>query len=208
MKKQSALQSWSMLMLALPKGILTFVIVVTGICVSLPLIIIWVGLPLLALTLAVSQRMMSNEEAQVEAWLGNGGEDQPHPDHSAALRWNGWSALISTLGQARTHRAIIYSLAQLPIGIACFTIAVVVPVTAFAVMLTPLAYRLSTELPLSFDLYSYDPVLSFLFTDLDASERAWAAGGIGLVLVLLVPKFLKVMGRLYSAWVQSIASHT
>ncbi|MRN55064.1 sensor domain-containing protein [Paenibacillus monticola] len=205
MKKQSALHSWSMLLMSLPKGILAFVIAVAGICISLPLILLWVGLPLLALTLKTCQRMMTKEGEQVGRWLTNKEQQPSSTDHLSELRWQGWRSLVTVLSQARTYRAVVYSLAQLPIGIASFTIAIVLPVTAVAVMLTPLAFKISTEWSLPFDLNSYDPVLSFLFTDLDASERAWAVGGIGLVLVLLVPLFLRAMGRLYAAWIQAVA---
>lgn len=69
-----SINAWKMLMLSLPKGIIAFVIAVTGLCVSLPLVIIWVGLPLLALTLTWCRTMMISEQKAAEAWShGKGG---------------------------------------------------------------------------------------------------------------------------------------
>lgn len=65
---RQSIHAWKMLILSLPKGIIAFVIAVTGLCASLPLIIVWVGLPLLALTLAWCRSMMSSEHKTVEAW--------------------------------------------------------------------------------------------------------------------------------------------
>ncbi|WP_058301073.1 sensor domain-containing protein [Gorillibacterium timonense] len=204
MKKQSTLQSWTLLMLSLPKGIVAFVIAITGICVSLPLIIVWIGIPLLAATLAACSRMMKNEQSAVSNWIRDE-ELKPEPaEASVPFQWGGWRSLFSLLGQSQTYRGLLYSVAQLPIGITGFTLAVVLPATAFGILLSPIAYWVSDRF-FSFDLFSYDSSLLFLLPDLSSSERSWAAAGIGLVMVLLLPLVLKGLGRLYASWVQLVA---
>lgn len=205
MKKQSSMKAWKLLVMSLPKGIVAFVIAVTGVCVSLPLIILWIGLPLLAATLAVCRRMMVQEELAVEGWI-RGDHGQPERTYDPEpLRREGWRSLFTLLGQGQTYRGLIYSVAQLPIGILGFTLAIVLPATAFGVVLSPLAYWVSDRL-FSFELFSYDTTWVYLLSDMSPYERSWVAGGIGLVLVLLLPLILRKLGRLYAAWIQMVSS--
>lgn len=191
-------------MMSLPKGIVAFVIAVTGICVSLPLIIVWIGIPLLAVTLAACSGMMRREESAVNNWM-RGEELKPeYANASTPLHGSGWRSLFFLLGQGQTYRGLLYSVAQLPIGITGFTLAVVLPATAFGILLSPIAYWVSDRF-FSFDLFSFDSTLFFLLPDLSSYERSWIAAGIGLVLVLLLPLILKALGRLYASWVQLVA---
>ena len=201
MKKQNVLQAWLVLLLALPKGILAFVLAVVGISAGLPLILVGVGIPLLAATLTACSWMMKQEAAAVGRWMQ--GEKPPTGpiDVIPPLQWSGWRSLLSLLGQGQTYRGILFSLAQLPIGIAGFTFAIVLPATAFGVLLSPAAYWVSDRF-FSFDLFSTNSFLYYLLPDLTSYERSWISGGIGLVLVLLLPILLRALGRLYATWVQ------
>jgi hypothetical protein len=71
MKKQSALHAWIIMLLSLPRGILAFIVAITGICISLPLMIVWIGFPLLDMTLRICQWLLGEEERQVNQWLLN-----------------------------------------------------------------------------------------------------------------------------------------
>lgn len=203
MKKQNAFKAWNLLILSLPKGIIAFVVAIAGICVSLPLAILWIGLPMLALTFALCRGFMDQEEQQVSRWMR--GSDPKHSitNHPAALKSEG-SSFFSLLKEGRSYRSILYSLVQLPIGIAAFTIAVVLPITAFAVMLAPLAYKISESF-FSYELDAFEWVNYPLFTELTSYERSWVAAGVGLVLVLLLPLILRGFGRLYAAWIQAVS---
>lgn len=192
-------------MKSLPKGIVAFVIAVTGICVSLPLIILWIGLPLLAATLAACRRMMVQEELVVEHWI-RGDHQLPEPTGDLApLRTEGPRSLFTLLSQGKTYRGLIYSVAQLPIGILGFTLAIVLPATAFGILLSPLAYLVSDRL-FSFDLFASDTTSLFFLYDLSSFERSWIAAGIGLVLTLLLPLIFRKLGQLYAAWVHTVSS--
>ncbi|OKP79116.1 hypothetical protein A3842_13000 [Paenibacillus sp. P3E] len=205
MKKQSFMKSWSLLMKSLPKGILAFVIAVTGICVSLPLIILWIGLPLLAATLAACRRMMVQEELVVDHWIRGDHQQPEHTGDPAPLRTDGPRSLFTLLSQGKTYRGLIYSVAQLPIGILGFTLAIVLPATAFGILLSPLAYLVSDRL-FSFDLFASDSTPLLFLYDLSSFERSWIAAGIGLVLTLLLPLIFRKLGQLYAAWVHTVSS--
>lgn len=207
MRKPSALLAWRMLFLSLPKGIAAFVIVVAGLSVSLPLSVFLIGLPLLAGTLVMCRGMMMGEVNTVTGWL----QGKEYPADSAQAGRNGgeqqgWRAwLASVLKDGRSYRGILFGLLQLPIGIAAFTFAIVLPATAFAVLLSPAAYEVSMRL-FEFDLFENTWGLDRLTDwELTSAQRSWIAGGVGLLFMLLLPLIFKGLGRLYAAWILSVA---
>ncbi|MHA6480952.1 sensor domain-containing protein [Paenibacillus sp. strain BS8-2] len=207
MRKPSALLAWRMLILSLPKGIAAFVIVVAGLSVSLPLSIFLLGVPLLAATLVLSRTMMVDETKTVISWLQ--GKEYPvetaHAGTDAGQRqgWRSW--LVSVMKDGRSYRGILFGLLQLPIGVAAFTFAIVLPVTVLAVLLSPAAYEVSMRL-FEFDLFAHSWWLDKLLNlDLTSAQRSWIAGGVGLVFALLLPMLFRGLGRLYGAWILSIA---
>ncbi|AIQ56590.1 hypothetical protein PBOR_06285 [Paenibacillus borealis] len=193
-------------MLALPKGIIAFVIAITGLCVSLPLVIIWIGLPLLALTLTWCRTMMTNEQKVAEAWSHGKGEaaQQIMPDNTAVFRWEGLRTLGSQLRQDQSYRGILYSILQLPAGILGFTLSLVLPSVAIGCLLAPAVHKISTEL-FSFDPNMLDPEVFFFLANRTSSERSWIVCGIGFVMLLLLPLLLQGIGRLYTAWINMIS---
>ncbi|MDQ6420429.1 sensor domain-containing protein [Paenibacillus sp. LHD-117] len=207
MRKPSALQAWKMLVLSLPKGIAAFVVIVAGLSASLPLSVFLIGIPLLAATLVLCRSIMVGEARFAAAWLQ--GKEQPAdsapPDPTAGEQqgWRSW--LLSVLKDGRSYRSILFGILQLPIGIAAFTCAIVLPITAFAVLLSPIAYEVSMRL-FDFDLFSnawgLDQLLDW---NLTSAHRSWIAGGVGLVFVLLLTPLLKGLGRWYAAWILSIS---
>lgn len=205
MKKQSAVKAWAMLVMSLPKGIMAFVIAVVGLSVSLPLVILWVGLPMLAVTFTACCRLMNNEQQVVEAWLQEDSQKHSAADKQISIHWNGCRSLWSLLGQGRTYLGILYSLMQLPLGIVGFTLAIVLPVTAYSVMLSPLAYKVSSKF-FAFDLFASDWGLHPLVPEMTSYERSWVAGVVGLVLVFVLPFLLRKIGLLYASFIQAIAA--
>lgn len=205
MEKKSALFAWDMLLMSLPKGIMAFVIVVTGLCVSLPLVILWVGLPMLGATLAACRWMMGKEQQFVEGWIHNRDPWHRHSEDQLFGRWEGIRSLLTLLGQGKTYLSILYSLLQLPIGIAAFTVGIVLPVTSFAVMLSPLAQKVSMDF-FSFDLFESSWSFYPFYLDFSSTQQSWIAGGVGMVLLLLQPMFLRALGRLYAGYIQLISN--
>ncbi|MHA7966726.1 sensor domain-containing protein [Paenibacillus sp. CAU 1782] len=206
MRKPSALLAWKMLITALPKGIVAFIIIVAGLSASLPLSIIFIGVPLLVGTLALSRKMLVNEARYAEGWLAGKeypaiASEQPLPE--AQQGWKQW--MMSVLKDSRSYRAILFGILQLPIGIATFTMALVLPIVAFSVMLSPLAYEISMRL-FSFNLFENTWGLDQLVNwQLTAAHRSWIAGGVGLILALLLPLMLRGLAYLYAAWILTVA---
>lgn len=206
-KKPSAWQAWKMLLLSLPKGIAAFVTIVVGLSISLPLSVFLIGLPLLAETLLLGRRMMEAESCTVNQWQNSGGNTASGETASSRIQpreWQGWRHLLAVLGQGRSYRSILYGLFQLPVGIAAFTLAIVLPVTSWAVMLSPLAQQVSMRL-YSFDLFSYNEFLSIVYPNGSSYAYSWIAAGVGAILVLIMPAILRAIGRMYAAWVRMAA---
>lgn len=205
---RQSINAWKILMLSLPKGIIAFVIAVTGLCASLPLIILWVGLPLLALTLASCRRMMSSEVQLTQAWA-NGKNNREFVQsagaaYSPAFRWEGLRTLGQQLGDGGSYRGVLYSLLQLPAGIAGFTLALVLPLTAFSALLAPLAQRVSSSV-FSYDLNLLDPEVFFFLSGTTSDERSWILCGLGFALLLILPLLLRGLGRVYAAWINTVS---
>ncbi len=196
-----------MLMLSLPKGVAAFVTAVAGISVSLPLSVFVVGLPLLAETLVLCGHLLESERWTVERWKrGKAAAADPSGfgDRPVKPKWEGWQALLARLFKGRSYRGVVYGLLQLPVGIAAFTLAVVLPATFWAFLLSPLAYQVSVR-AFSFDWYAGDIVSNFLLPAWSGTQISWLYGGIGAVLVLLLPSILRGLGRLYAAWIEAAA---
>jgi len=214
MKKQSAFEAWKMLIMSLPKGIAAFVIAVAGLAVSLPLSVFLVGLPLLAMVLILCRRMLEAEKGLADAWL-KGEKPAAEADaergagagaEAAGQTSAGWKGLLSVFGSGRAYRSLFYAISQLPVGILAFTVAIVLPVTAFAVMLSPLAWWVSDRL-FDFDLFKNEWTVAQLFPELTLTsyQLSWIYAGIGALLVLLQPVVLRTLGRFYAVWIQGIA---
>lgn len=225
MKKQSALQAWIIMLLSLPRGIIAFVVAITGICVSIPLMIVWIGFPLLDMTLRICRSLLGEEERQVNQWLqppssyelGN----QVHSEQSneqytersneleqqfTSYKWQGFSRLWSMLQDRRSYQGLLYCILQLPVGIINFTIALVLPLTFIAVMLAPIANHFSLQY-YSFDLFEGNKsLLTYLLPTLTSFEHSLIVGGVGIVLVLLIPTMLRAFGRVYTTWIRVIAN--
>ncbi|MCR2805565.1 sensor domain-containing protein [Paenibacillus soyae] len=207
MKKPSAFQAWELLVLSLPKGIAAFVVIVAGLSISLPLSVFLIGIPLLAFTLVLCRSIMVGEGSNVTAWLQgqkrSAANDQPKAAATEQQSWRSW--LASVMKDGKSYRSILFGIVQLPISIVMFTLAIVLPATAFAVLLSPAAYEVSMRL-FEFDLFSTEWGLDQLFDwNLTSAQRSWIAGGVGLVFSLLIPPLLKGLGRWYSAWILSVA---
>lgn len=215
MKKQRAWAAWGILLGSLPRGIAAFVVAVAGICIGLPLAVFFVGLPVLAATLIGCKELMTGERRLISAWESGdvvpnawqSGKDLPSMTTVTTGKnsgvWRGWLAPL-TIGY--NYRGLVYGFLQLPIGIAAFTIAVVIPFTALGLTLSPLADYVSGQF-FSFELFAGDWFMnhSLFFSDWSSFERAWLVAGIGAILFLLTPPLLRMLGRCYAAWINWIA---
>jgi hypothetical protein len=153
------------LLLAFPLGIAYFVFLVTGISVGVSLIIIWVGVPILALVLAGSWAMCEFERILAVSLLK---EDLPRTvrgrstvtddqDLSSLERFfvRTWRRFKSHLTNRLTWTGMFYLFLKFPLGIATFTIAVTLVAVPVALITAP-AYMWTSD-PLTWGRWTFDP---------------------------------------------------
>ena len=126
------------LLLGLPLGIAYFVFLVTGISLGFSLVIIWVGVPILALVLLGSWALCQCERGLVNTLLkediqpvsredraGTPGSSGSGLSGEERLFLGAWRRLKAHLSDRLTWTGIFYLLLKFPTGIATFVIAVV-----------------------------------------------------------------------------------
>jgi hypothetical protein len=124
------------MLLSLATGIVYFTVVTTGLSLSLGLLILIIGVPLLVLFLGLIRVLSLVEGRVVEVLLGERMPRRP----LYTQRGKGWLERIKEMfTDGRTWTAMLYFLLMLPLGIAYFTIAVTGLTTALAFIAAPLA---------------------------------------------------------------------
>lgn len=124
------------MLLSLATGIVYFTVVTTGVSLSLGLLVLIVGIPILVLFLALIRVLSLVEGRIVEVLLGERMPRRP----LYTQRGKGWLERIKEIfTDGRTWTAMLYFLLMLPLGIAYFTVAVTGLTMALAFIAAPLA---------------------------------------------------------------------
>src|SRR3954466_2761156 len=156
------------LLLALPMGILTFTVVVTGWAVSLGLAITLVGLPLAMATIYVSRWLAWAERRRAALVLG-----EPIPGVYRSPTGGFISRLKALFSDPSTWKDLAWHLLLLPVGIADFTIAVTAWSASFGLVSMPAWW---------WALPDSDPTELGLF-QVDSWGHAFLAMAFGIVLL-------------------------
>jgi uncharacterized membrane protein len=121
------------MILSLATGIIYFTVVVTGLSLSLSMMILIVGVPIALLFLGAVRAISLAEGRIVEGLLG---QRMPRrPRNVAVADGTFWGRLKSWFSDYRTWTTMLYMALMLPLGIAYFTVVV----TALAVSLAAFA---------------------------------------------------------------------
>lgn len=126
------------LLLGLPLGICYFVITVVGLSVGLGTLVIWIGLPILFVTLLVVRGMAEIERRLVSNLLGIPLSYQLPGQSESGL------SLLRRFGRILTDpytwTSTVYMLIKLPLGILGFTLTISLTTAALSLTLAPLGY--------------------------------------------------------------------
>lgn len=128
------------LLLSFPLGIFYFVYLVTGLSVSISLIIIWVGIPLLLLVgagwwfLAVFERQMAVK------WLGE--DIPPMTNPPAETEQDLWERFKAYLTNPVTWKSVLYLFLKFPLGIFSFVVLVTLASLTLSLVLMPFTYQI------------------------------------------------------------------
>jgi two-component system, OmpR family, phosphate regulon sensor histidine kinase PhoR len=120
-----------------PLGLLYSVVFFTMAAVGFGLLSVLVGVPLLALTLAVAWGFASFERDLVRWWLGL---EMPPMSLPRPPGLTLWRRLRRHLGNAVTWKSLAYVLLQLPVGLIVFVLLVALLGAALALSVAPAVY--------------------------------------------------------------------
>ena len=125
------------MLLALLTGILYFTVVVTGLSLSVGLMVLIIGLPVAMLFIGAVRGISLAEGRLVEGLLG---VRMPRRPRITGVGANGfWERLKSWLTDYRTWTTMLYMLLMMPLGITYFTVVVTALATSVWLVAAPIA---------------------------------------------------------------------
>jgi len=140
------------LLFSLATGIIYFTWVVTGISVSLGLLVLIVGLPIAGLFLLSVRGIALVEGRLVEALLG---VRMPRRPLSSRTDIGWWQKFKDMLASRYTWTAIIYMILQMPLGVIYFSVIVTLIATSAWLITSPI-WNLAFGIPFAVDYhYAY-----------------------------------------------------
>lgn len=179
------------MVLALATGIAYFTVVVTGLSLSLGLMITLLGIPLALLLIAVVRAVSLAEGRMVEGLLG---VRMPRRPRMVGAQGDIWTRLKSWFTDYRTWTTMLYMLLQLPLGIAYFTLVV----TGFSTSMSLVALPFVQE-------FANAPIIqaggSYWVVETWAYPIVVAVGLLGMVVLLWV---VKGLGKLHGAYAKAM----
>ena len=128
-------RDFTYLVLGLPLGIATFTIAVTGLSLSLGLLITLAGIPVLVATLMAVRALAALERKRAQWVLG-----MPIAGCERRLSGSLWERTKAIAADPASWRDTLYSLVLLPVGIFGFTVAVSLWSVALGFLTSPAWY--------------------------------------------------------------------
>jgi uncharacterized membrane protein len=123
------------LLFTLATGIIYFTWTVTGISLSLGLLILIIGIPIAGIFLLATRGLALLEGRMVEALLG---VRMPHRPMFSKKDQGLWGKFKALIGDKYTWFSMVYMLLQLPLGIAYFTVFITLISMSLALIASPI----------------------------------------------------------------------
>ncbi len=181
------------LLLDLAVGIALFTIVVTMLSVSAGLLVTLVGLPLLALTIAIGRWMGTAERARARALLDT--TLPGWPPLSAEGTW--WQRATRLFRDGPGWKGLLYGVLMLPWGIVTFTVTVVIWSVAWSLAVYPF---------FGWALPGQEFGDGVHFTTLERVGIAIGGGIVGWLLVLALPYVIHGFAKASGALIRALLS--
>lgn len=182
----------SYLLLALPFGILYFVFTVVGLSVGFSTLIVWIGIPILILAFAGIRGLMEFDRSMVRNLLQT---------NIPVIRYRDPNQTSSAINKAKhlafsreTWKGVVYLLSKLPLGVASFTLCIVL-------VTVPLAFIIS---PIGVILFEGTVEMGIPWMD-DYAESAFASM-LGLMMLPLSAFLINRLAWANAAWSKLLLS--
>jgi len=168
-------------LLALPLGIVYFTLLVTGFALGIPLILIWIGIPILLLVMGMAWGLTAFERVSAIGLLGVKVPPMSRPgDPNASI----WKRFISYLSNPVTWKGLVHLLIKLPIGIGSFTAVVTLLTIPLAMIFSPMV------------LFIPNVHINLTFWRIDTLPEVVAMMAIGFVMLTISLHVLKFFSYL------------
>jgi signal transduction histidine kinase len=176
-------------------GVFWFVVLVTGISVGTSLVIVWVGVPILALTMLAWRAGASLERRWVGLTLGARIPDpyRPLPPGGLLARW------LAMAADPATWKDLAYLVLLFPLGIAWFVITVTLWSFALGLLTAPIYYRLLPNERIDVAWFSDHPNVV-----LDTLPEVLALAVIGLLLCFVAAWAIRGMAAAHAFIAQGL----
>ncbi|GCF10062.1 sensor domain-containing protein [Dictyobacter arantiisoli] len=129
------------LLLSFPLSLISFILIVTFFSISVSTIIIWIGLPLLLLTLGMVRIIASIERDMAIGLLGVNIPVREPRDHSQLRLGTLFRVMLQ---DSATWKSLLYIFIKFPLSIFSFCITLTLSLTTLALLLLPLTYIILT----------------------------------------------------------------
>ncbi len=202
------------LVLAVPLGLVYFVLFAVGLSLGVGLAVVVVGIPILLAMLALATGLASVERRLATAFLGVeiSMRNESMPD--SLREW-----LYRLVGTFGTWKAVVYLVTKLFIGAAASAIVLSVLVTAVSMLAVPLVYDqpgvyvgVVADAPVSYHpalyvgwdrlLVGLETVVTLSAWRIDTLAEALAVAGVGVVLVVVSLHLLNALAWLSGRYTQ------
>ncbi|MCG3757355.1 sensor domain-containing protein [Amycolatopsis sp. Poz14] len=178
------------LLLNLPIGILSFTLIVTLGSAGLGTIVVWLGVPLLALLVLFARTAGRVERGRVFALLDVYIDDPylPLPPSGQKQRW------LTRLKDPATWRDLSYLFLLFPLGLVEFVLVVTVWAVSLGLVTLPIYYRFLPDGVYAFP--SYD--VQWFVVDSTVAALPWAA--LGVLFAAIAVALTKGLAALHAAF--------
>jgi hypothetical protein len=164
------------LLMNLPLGVASFVLMVTLLSVGLGTAVVWVGVPILALALLLARGIAKVERARIYSLVD---ELIPLPYLPLPKGGGQRSRWMTRLRDVSTWRDVVYLFLLFPLGVAEFCLVVSFWATSLALVGLPIYFRYLPEHAYFFPAYD----VRWITVDSTLSALPWAALGVFFVAV-------------------------
>jgi uncharacterized membrane protein len=182
-------RTWTSLfyaLLALPKGILFFVVAVAGLSLSFGLSVLIVGLPFFLLFIGFTRVLALVEGRLVEGLLGVRMPRRPRPAPDEATLFGRVKQMLT---DPRTWTTLLYMLLALPVGILFFVVSAIALALSVGLLAAPFLYPFTGAGPGELHMQVLNAPLS--------PGGAVGLAALGLVLLTLFLHAVRAAGSLY-----------
>lgn len=182
------------LILSFPLGVFYFVFLVVGLSLGASLTIMFIGLPILLVTLAASRALTAFERRLAVSLLD---ADIPLPPAKIPDVRGIWVRIRELLSDSRTWKGLAYLFAKFPFGVLAFSVSITLTSLSLGLIVTPLLYEIAP--------------LKIGFWKVDTGEESLMCVVVGVVVGIIslhVFNGLAFLWERFTVWMLSVPEST